>query len=485
MVILHTKPFYKNLFFVFISAFSLRALIFSGYIINDTRYRQADSNDYHVSAISIIKGAGMSRIPSGQPIFWRTPGYPWYLSLFYRLCGVQNNSFNDNHTAQKLALWMQIFLCSFIPIIIFFLALTLTHALSIAWISAWICVLHIGFILSSTFLLTEGLALLFFYLFLIFFFKSFYVLSEKPIDDRDWKKNLMYAGLFLGITTWLRPMGEFVSILCSLLILLCAHDTLFNRLKKIGLFLCIFYICLVPWYIRNYRLTDSFFFCPMFGTYLNSFVAPKIVRDLEKQPLEIAWTQLQEQAYKKAIHDHPIKRLQGKYVVPEHTALFVALPIIKAHPFIALKVWMPEVIKTAFDLHSYQLIALANDTYKSDPLEEFLSAKISGALYKEFAPRWIRIICWIDFIFTLWLWVSLILGMCIFWLIPSFKKWAVSQDIKEMASFWFKMAFITGGIIFMTGGYGYARLRLPVEPLMIITALTLWIPSIKYYVKKA
>ena len=41
-----------------------------------------------------------------------------------------------------------------------------------------------------------------------------------------------------------------------------------------------------------------------------------------------------------------------------------------------------------------------------------------------------------------------------------------------MAAFWFKLLFFTAAIIGMTGGFGYARLRLPVEPLLIILALT-------------
>lgn len=146
----------KNLTCLFIAALLLRAATFFFYVQHEERYCQADSNDYHHAALSVGLGHGMTKLNNGQPIFWRTPGYPLYLSWFYKHFGIKSGIFTDNMKAQKTALWIQLILTSVIPIIIFFLALSLTGILSIAWITAWISVFHLGLILASTFFSDRG-----------------------------------------------------------------------------------------------------------------------------------------------------------------------------------------------------------------------------------------------------------------------------------------------------------------------------------------
>jgi hypothetical protein len=54
---------------------------------------------------------------------------------------------------------------------------------------------------------------------------------------------------------------------------------------------------------------------------------------------------------------------------------------------------------------------------------------------------------------------------------PLFKRFRVSEQIKSYAGLFLKTGFLIGAVLFMTGGFGYARLRPPIEPLMIIIAL--------------
>ena len=473
MVSCNTKPTFANLSMLVILAFILRAATFFFYVQHNERYHQPDSNDYHTGAVTLGVGKGFTK-PNGQPVFWRTPGYGWYLSWFYKYYGIKSSAFEKNTDAQKAALWVQILLSSCIPVIIFFLILTLINSLTIAWITAWISVFHLGFVLASTFLLTESLALIFFYLFLIFFYKSFRVIGEEP-NGKSWIKNLIIAALFLGITTWIRPMGEFVAIACCILILLFAQDNWKLKLKKISLFFCIFYLTIVPWCIRNYQWSGKWFYTPMMGTYLNVFIAPKVLRDVHNIPLQKTWELQQKAASQQALKSFPAAQQSGKALVLEYEAGKVALPIIIAHPFLAAYEWMKEVFKTAFDIYSSQLVAFANETFKWDPLEEFLFEKIALALYKQPMALWMRLICWLDFIFTLLLWIGIFAGMVVFWLIPLCKKFNVPSSIKAMGGLWLKSMFLIGSIIFMTGGFGYARLRLPVEPLMIMLSLTFWL----------
>lgn len=465
------KPTFKRLAVLFLAAFLVRAGSFYFYVQHEQRYRQADSMDYHNAAVAMGAGQGMVRLNSAQPIFWRTPGYPLYLSYFYKLFGLHSAQFTDNIPAQKAALWAQIALCSVIPIIIFFLALSLTQLLSIAWICAWLSVIHLGLILSSAFLLTEGLALIFFYLFLLFFYKSFKCYGE-TVESTHWARYIILAALMLGITSWIRPMGHFVGTASMLLLLFFANESWKLKLKKIFLFGLIFLGTLAPWYVRNYKLTHKVFYWPAAGTYLNAFVAPKVLRSIHGTPFETNWKQLQHIAHQRAIQEFPVAQAQGLKIVPEHIAGTVAWPIIMANPWYAFTAWMPEVIKTTFDLYASQLVSFANNSYMWDPLEEFLGEKLQLALYKQSMPFWMRIIAWSELLFNIVLWILLIIGMVQFWIMPLFKRFHVSPETKALSALWFKCLFLTGGILFMTGGFGYARLRLPVEPLLWILALT-------------
>lgn len=470
--VLLAQPTPKRLFLLFLSAFVLRAATLFFYVQYEERYKQADTLDYHGCAVSLTCGNGMYL--GHQPRFWRTPGYPLYLSFFYNLFGLKSGDFTANRTAQLAALWVQIFLCSCIPIIIFFLALTLTSLLQLAWLAAWISVFHLGLILASTYLLTDGLAIIFFYLFLLFLYKSFTTFGEKKLSNR-WFSSITCASLSLALFTWMRPMGNFVALVAMFLLFILAQDRWKQKIYKIALFTFIFIGCTLGWYIRNYQLTGRCFFCPMFGLYCNVFNAPKIVRRLENKPLLECWQKQQQrgaqEVYKMAL------RLQGtnKKIVPEIDCGNAAWPLLYAHPWYALQDWIQEVTKTTFDMYSsHQLVAFANNTFMCDPLEEFLLDKIKAALYQQPMPRIMRVISWLEFIFVIFKWIGLFSGSWLFMLYPLFKKFHVSPYIKKIGSLWLKTTPLIGAVLFMTGGFGYARLRLPVDPLLIILSLTFW-----------
>lgn len=508
---------YKKLFFLTLCAFILRGAVFFFYVQHEQRYCQPDTPDYHISGITLCLGKGMIRFGTPFPFFWRAPGYPWYLSHFFRWHGVTNLGIEANTATHKSALWVQIALASCVPAILFVLALTLTGSLFIAWFTAGITTVHPGFVLASTFLLTEGLALIFFFLFLLFFYQSFRALGEpasgeppsgkpasnkpaphkqthnnsnvgnsKTVLPRHWLLHAIFAGLSLALATWLRPMGEYVAIVASITILLFANSSVSKKLLLILVMLSTFFAALSPWYVRNYKLTHKIFFCPMMGAYLNAFIAPRVLRDVQNKPLDDTFRELQQKAGIEIQKDYITSLGTGLSVVPEEIPLRVALPIIKEHPWYAAYEWMKEVMKSTFDLYSWQIVALVKNCFKSDPLEEFLSEKTAQCLYKDSLPGaslplTVRIIAWLEALYALLLWLGIVFGFWYFLLRTLVKKFAVSEQLKSRGGLWLKTSFMIGSLLFMTGGFGYARLRLPVEPLLIILALTAWLEIVKLY----
>ena len=523
---------YKKLILLTLCAFIIRAAVFFFYVQHEQRYCQPDTPDYHISGISLCLGKGMVRYGTPFPFFWRAPGYPWYLSHFFRWHGLTNLGIDANTATHKSALWVQIALASTVPAILFVLALLLTGSFFIAWLTAGITTIHPGFVLASTFLLTEGITLIFFFLFLIFFYKSFKALGEptfgnptfgnqtlgespsdkspsseltsnKPILGKQthnkqtignprtllphhWLLNAILAGLSLALATWMRPMGEYVAIVASVIILLFANSSFRKKVLLILVLLTTFFAVVSPWYVRNYHLTHKIFFCPMMGAYLNAFIAPRVLRDVQHRPLDDTFRELQQKAGIEIQKDY-IKSLgTGLSVVPESIPLRVALPIIWQYPGYAAYEWMKEVMKSTFDLYSWQLVALVKNCFKSDPLEESLREKTAQCLYKDSLPGtplplFVRIIAWLEAIYALLLWIGIFFGFWYFLLRTALNNYAVPERLKSLGGLWLKTGFMIGSLLFMTGGFGYARLRLPVEPLLIILALTAWLEIINLY----
>lgn len=464
-----------DLFLLVIVTFLFRLISFECFIQGDERYKQADSMDYHSSTLGMATGYGMHRIDNGEPIFWRTPGYPAYLAFFYRLYGLRDIQFSPNKSAQHFALFVQIVLDSFIPLIILLLAFVLTQSALIAWITAWIIALHPGFILASNFLLTEGLALPFFFLFLLFFYQSF---STAHAQSRY--GSLILAALALAIVTWIRPMGEYVAVVAMILLLIFDQVRISLRCKKIALFFCVFAISIAPWYIRNYQLTGKWFFCPMLGTYLNAFISPRIIRDTHKMDLIKSHQLLQRQAAITAYKKQVAVQSSGKKVLGNDACMAVAWPIICNYPHLALYYWIKEVFKTTFDLYSCQLASIAANTFTWDPIEEFLWEKVTNCLYHQPMPLWMRIIAWVELFYMILLWIGLLGGFCLFWVYTACKRFKVQKYFLEIGLLWLRVAPLAGALIFMTGGFGYARLRLPVEPLLVILSLTFWLAIYRF-----
>ena len=492
------KPTKLHYLILFLLAFAVRAGVFYWYIAPQERYGQPDSNDYHYTAVTMSKGLGMYRL-NGQPFFWRTPGYPWYLSAFYDENQPISPHFSDYKESQQTAIWFQILLCSLLPILFFWLAYVLTNMTLIGWLMALIGIIHMGFVLASTFLLTDALASLLFILFLIFFFKSFrWSGDESLVPDGNEQNNslnnankslvhhalksikdphygsLVLAALMLAAYTWLRPMGQFVALIAAVLPLFSALGWKI-KIKQVALFLGVFFLAIFPWFWRNYQLTERWFFCPLFGLYLNAFNAPKILARTANIPLKEAHKRLQYDAsyYIAKEQEQAAFEVSGRVVVNELVCLKSALPIITEHPGYFLYDWITEVCKTTFDLYASQLVAFAKNTFRWDPIVEYLDEKIADCLWGESQQWWMLLLAWLELISALLVWVGIFAGLWFFVAQPLII--GKRELLYSYGFLWLKTGILIGAVVMQTGGFGYARLRLPIEPLMLILGIAFWL----------
>ncbi len=292
----------KFLLFLFIFSFLVRAVIFHFYLGNNENFWQVDSNTYHVTAVEITKGNGFS-LPDGRSNFYRLPGYPLFLSAYYKLFGED----------KKNVLWWQIFLASLIPLLIFFLSLTLFPARTLlAKVASLYSSIHLGLVLYSGFFMTETPFILFLLLFFILFFSSthlsfctdgkktkkstkeaecttipfvpeasgfgpgFMNLHEK-LYGKDYEKQqmcflknvnkkehkhymfLLGAGFCLGLASLIRPVGHYL-IVIAILMLLVSKNWWEDKIGKSIILSLGWLIPVLFWLIRNYLLIGHIFF---------------------------------------------------------------------------------------------------------------------------------------------------------------------------------------------------------------------------------
>lgn len=235
-------------------------------------------------------------------------------------------------------------------------------------------------------------------------------------------------------------------------------------------------LLLAPWFVRNYQLTKSLFFCPLFGLYFNAFPAPKILARIKHIPLEQAHKELSQAAGRITYQELLIaqKEGNGRIVCGENVCMRTAWPLIAQHPILFAYDWITEVIKTTYDLYASQLVALANNCFMWDPLIEFLPEKIAACLYAKPMPLLFRAIAWIEAIILILLWIGIYAGIYTYIITPAWNT--------PYRSVWYSYGYrlLQCGIFILTvvaqtGGFGYARLRLPVEPLIIICGLIFFV----------
>ncbi|MFC1894564.1 hypothetical protein ACFLYH_01290, partial [Candidatus Dependentiae bacterium] len=384
----------KNYFFLislFLFAFLIRSLVFCFYLGENRNYWQVDSNTYHKIAVSIDKGDGVTVDEKSN--FYRLPGYSFFLSIYYKLFGVNT----------KNVLWVQIFLASFIPIFTFFLSLVLFPTnLLLAKVVGFYSSIHLGLVLYSGFFMTESLFILFFLLFSILFFSSFHFffchkknqkndfnLGAQPCPDymcsgpsfvelcndiETWQENkykrfnlykLFFAGIFLGISSLIRPVGHYL-IFLSVLILFFSRDLWLDKIKKTTVVFCGWVLIVFGWLLRNWLLTGYIFFHTLPGGHFLYFSAARSAMYEQN----CSYNQAKDFLRKKISHlaDQKVITFKKKLNEPEYCNLRMNLAIkyFRKYPFITAKNWMTDILRTSLSLYSAELLYLENGRKEFD-----------------------------------------------------------------------------------------------------------------------
>lgn len=438
--------FLCGLFFI---ALLVRTVVFYGYLRHDERYWQVDSYTYHQVATQLSQGNGIVNA-DGSSHFYRVPGYPVFLAMCYKVFGF----------SKVAALWVQVVLASCIPLLIYFLSLSLFPGhLLLAQCCSIVSAFHFGLVLYAGFFMTETLFIFFFLLFLVFFFRA-----RNRFSTHSYVGTFA-VGSFLGLASLVRPVGHYL-IVVSVLVLLLLRSTWSERLIKSGILTGSWLLVVSIWLIRNYLLTGVLFFHTLPGGHFLYLSAARVVAQVHGVEYQQARNMLEKQV-RATIDD---REAQLGHQIPEIEACVIheklATTYFCMHPFVTLKYWCTDMFRAAFSLYSAELLFLASGRKLVDYFskEHGLYGMFKRYLSPETDSWWLRMLVYVEITFF-----ALMLVGFLGFVLGGVKRWYVLMSV---------LPFIAIFIVIALSG-GYARMRLPIEPLLMILSGAWFLALIK------
>ena len=281
-----------------------------------------DGAQYIEFSKNIVAGLGyVEKTDQGfLPVAYRPPGYPTILALFQYL-----------GFSLQTVVFFQAIISSLIPVgILIFLPKFIKNLPS--WVSktsALMAALDPLQIFYNVTFVTET------FFSLAFLGMVFCLLKWRQSMAVKW---IMAAGLCLGASVYLRPVGVYLGAFLAIFILafFVAKKTLdLQVIKHLALFLLVFELILLPWQIRNSYELGDFSFSSLGFINFYVYAAPSTLAIQENQPFDDISTRLTNQAKKEAPDKARVESLKNKdYVLKQ------SYNIIRNHPIAYLKAYL-------------------------------------------------------------------------------------------------------------------------------------------------
>src|SRR4030042_906841 len=240
----------KYLFYIFLFSLSLRFIWWIFIINHPERAFEPDSSLYVELAEKLIDWHIF-------PSILRTPVYPFFIATVYSIFG----------KFPQGVLIVQYFLDSVTAIVIPLIFYRIFGNVKYSYISGFFYAVNPFAIFYSNLILTETLFTCI--LTLSVFFLILFLRNQQM-------KYLISSSFLLGIGTLCRPISLYLPLLLVAFVL-----TIGNRMKdkiiNCLIFLMIFYITLLPWYIRNYQKYDSWTLSAISDKNIFCYEAPAIL----------------------------------------------------------------------------------------------------------------------------------------------------------------------------------------------------------------
>lgn len=301
-------------------------LVFNFYGINPGFF-WADSTQYTALAKNIFLGNGFSLQATLPyiPDMLRTPGYPLFAGAIYKLFG----SFLP-------VVFVQVIMNSLIPLITMWLALRISSRPSVAYLAGLMTALEPHLILYTLSLSSEGLFVICFLSFLVFFIR---LLERRRTAD------IFLAGLFLSIAAIIRPSFAYF---LPVGVLILAWKPFREKRFLVGLWQIAFFFLigsslLAPWLYRNYRLTGQITLSTIGWVNVYTRLAGTVDAAAKKQPFVTSYvdllTKLRDEGFLTQVHETelydarfiPLMQERSWAILKRHPIEFLLLQPLSIH----------------------------------------------------------------------------------------------------------------------------------------------------------
>ncbi|NOT10844.1 MAG: phospholipid carrier-dependent glycosyltransferase [Methylococcaceae bacterium] len=362
---------------------------------------------------------------------FRTPGYPFFMAIFYALFGAK----------PWLVLFAQIF-ADLVSVFFVFRIGEMVFSRRVAIIAAIFFAIDPNSIFTSASLLSDSL-------FVTFLLASlnFYLRGLKQGEGRGF----LIAGVLLALAALVRPIAQYYFLILLFFTLPWPTRNLKTRLKWGLVFALAFTVTVSPWLYRNYSLYDKVKLSSVQGEVL-LFWQVAYTRGWEtNQSREAIAAEFKSQARALGYSE------DGNPFANEVIEQQLAVQYIKSHPLIFASRWISGMINTCANLGTYDFAQKLGLTHNLIPTDAFVNASKLELVSIFFRLKSLPEIALGLIVLALLLtnYLTFLLGSC---LLIKRQQWSI------FALFVVSIMYF----IFTGGQMGLARYKLPIEPFYLL-----------------
>lgn len=436
----------KNNFFItlFSCIYLTMSLVLYLNVSSQNPHREIDSGGYEKQALLFYKtGSFVSATNKTPPLVQQPLGYPLFMGIIYKTFGTQD----------LFLIWMQILLTLLCALLLFFATKHL-FGNTVALIAHALFCLNVGTIVFAQFILAETLLIFF----LILFFERFsYFIKTKNIAS------LCLAGFVLGCSTLIKPAALYYFFPLLLILtpftLVQKKLSFFKKTITVLFFSTCFFVPIKSYQLYNYTQYGVANFGALGNYNLYVWFWSKVTIDQQKPTTPEQRNKIFFQEQQKRVAMLTGNPLQFESWSTLGQAFWKSA---RKKPFLFIKTWLREMIKTYAGLYATSLKVLVEPTTKGGDVSFF---HYQGSVFErayQYITRGtqstiIKLISLLEAIWNLIRYIFVLFALL--WLLAKRK--------------WFLILFFTSYLFYfslVTGFDGCARYRTMFEFILIALA---------------
>lgn len=423
---------------IFLAALLVRGMLFFMVLSHEKAIFQPDSGMY-VSLAEGLRQHGAFCYPRtpDKPHVERVPGYPFFLYLVLRFLG-------GNYL---MAVAIQAFLDALTCVFIGILADTVRRGAGL--LSGLLAAVNLNMITYAHFVLTDSLFL--------FLFTGLLILVFRFLRGPSWMFGAAVMG-GLGLLTLIRPIVFYLPILLVPFMAAClwirGRRSFFRSTASGLVWVIVFLFVLFPWLHRNYRVYGRFALTSQTGQYFLHYVVPFVWQHSEGTPfiegMKKAVEAFRERLWKEGLDPESM----DPFEISDHE-VETAMAFLRDAPKSALvKAWLFGMVKNLF---SPALVDLSYLLEIERPHFFYTEGRTPVEQVINFLRNMPGIFGW-----------ALLGSLAVTALSRLIQLWGLVVCLRRRAWDGLLIGLFIGYFLMVSGPIGYAKYRLPFEPLLII-----------------